>query len=190
MQEKIFHLPWVQYTSERTSWLATAPFLFRLLCCWWECILFWQKRKSNYDKGRHTKKKEKKKKKYHPFWNNNLCRDERGAISLASMKHKTKAGATPNIPVHLVGGIWIKNSHPEVRIVPLSVFVALNQRLLAIWYNFRNYFSPLGQYFTAALPSSRVYREDTNNETCECPFQGLQIKTGLDRIYGKAEFRL
>lgn len=159
-------------------------------------MLFQQKRERNDDKGRHTHTHKKEKNKppknpnYCPFWNNNLCRDERGDITLPSMKNKTKACATPNIPVHLAGGNWIKNSHPEVKIVPLSVFVALNQRLLAIWHNFRNYFSPLRQYFTAATPSARVYQEDTNSKTCEGRFQGLQMKTLLDGVYGKAEFRL
>lgn len=129
-------------------------------------------------------------KNYCPFWNNNLCRDERADTSLPSMRNKTKACATPNIPVQLVGGNWIKNSHSEVKIVPLPVFVALNQKLRAIWQNFRKYFSPLRQYFKAATQSSRGYQEDTNNETFEILFQGLQKKTGLDVIYGKAEFQL
>jgi len=178
VEEKIFQLPWIQHKREGTNWPAATPFLLRLLFCWQECILFQQKRERNDDKVRHTHKKKKyeKKKPYCPFWNNNLFRHEREDISLPSMKNKTKACATPNIPVHLVGVNWIKNSHPEVRIVPLPVFVALNQRLLAVWHNFRNYFSPLGQYFTAATPSARVYKEDTNNETCKGRFQGYKWK--------------
>lgn len=141
--------------KEGASWPEAAPLLFRLLCCWQECILFWQKKKRNDDKKADTHKK----KFFWPFWNNNLYRDERGDISLLSMKNKTKACATPNTPAHLVGGNWIKNTHPEVKIVPVPVFAALKQRLLAIWHNFRNYFYHLGQYFTAAITGARVYQK-------------------------------
>lgn len=95
------------------------------------------RRRSSFDRRRkQTYKKMSKKRKQNKnsclFWNNNLCRGEKGDTSPPSMKKKTKAGTTTSIPVHLVGGNWIKSSCPEVKIVPLHVFVDLNQRLLAI----------------------------------------------------------
>lgn len=131
MQEKIFHLSWVQHKREGTSGPAATPLLLRLLFCWQKGILFWQKKKTNIQK-KWAKKENRTKQNCCLFWNNNLCRGEKGDTSPPSMKKKTKAGTTTSIPVHLVGGNWIKSSCPEVKIVPLHVFVDLNQRLLAI----------------------------------------------------------
>lgn len=128
----------------------------------------------------NTEAKKGKKQKTKNIWNNKFCfcEDERGDIRLPSVKIRTKAGLTPNIPMHLVWNNWIKNSWPEVKIVPLCA--CCMTQLLSVHT----------LYFSAATPSARVYKEDSSNETCKGGFQEAQKKTGLSGLDGKAEFRL
>lgn len=43
--------------KEGASWPEAAPLLFRLLCCWQECIFFGKKKKRNDNKKTEKKKK-------------------------------------------------------------------------------------------------------------------------------------
>lgn len=103
-----------------------------------------------------------------------------------SEKHDDKY-REKSTPFETISSVRMKE---EVKIVPLSMRVALSQKFYLYDTTSGTTFSPLRLYFSSEPPSARVYKEDSSNESCKGRFQEAQKKTGLSRPNEKAEFRL